>query len=253
MTLNRNIHYRSENISEFFSTNRIQWEQFYESEKNILDRLTYSAGSTVLDIGCACGGLGIVLKKKYGITAYTGVDINNNAIGLGVGLNPEAKLICGDFLEVSTKELGRDSFDYVFSLSCIDWNIEFNSMLDAAWNLLKEGGTLVVTLRLTLSPSVIDIKKSYQFINYSDKLEGEIAAYVVLNANELIQLLMKFAPSKISAFGYLGKPAATAVTPFQEICFTTLAVTKQRIRKKDPTIFALNLPDKIIESLEISP
>jgi len=250
LKLNKNIHYKSENISKFFSTNRIEWEQFYESEKKILDRQTFWKDATVLDIGCACGGLGIVLKKRYGVIAYTGVDINKQAIELGGGLNSEAKLICGDFLEVNTKVLGRDTFDYVFTLSCIDWNIEFNSMLDAAWNLVREGGTLVATLRLTLRPSVIDIKKSYQYINYSDKLKGEIAAYVVLNANELIQSLMKFMPGKISAHGYFGKPAVTAVTAFHEICFTTVAITKQLNDKHVPTIFDLNLPGEIIASLE---
>ena len=42
-----------------------------------------------------------------------------------------------------------ESIDVVFSLSCIDWNIEFKSMLLAAWNHVRPGGSFVATFRLT--------------------------------------------------------------------------------------------------------
>ena len=58
---------------------------------------------SVLDIGCACGGLGIVLKEKFNIDNYTGIEINHQAANYAKQINPDFQIIEGDFLEVSKK------------------------------------------------------------------------------------------------------------------------------------------------------
>ena len=63
-----NIFYKTDEISKFFNHNRIKWDQFYESEKKIINGLNIDSSETVLDIGCACGGLGLALEEKFNIT-----------------------------------------------------------------------------------------------------------------------------------------------------------------------------------------
>jgi SAM-dependent methyltransferase len=141
--MSANIAYRTDELARYFSRNRIRWEQFYESERAILGRLGLKAGHSVLDIGCGCGGLGMALQDKFGVTDYTGVEINGAAAAAGRVLNPGARILEGDVLEVSGADLRGSVFDLVVSLSCVDWNVCFHDMLAAAWRHVRPGGFLV--------------------------------------------------------------------------------------------------------------
>ena len=79
----KNILYTTEKISSYFSENRIRWEEFYPSERNLFESINISSSDEVLDIGCGCGGLGLALSEKFGISSYTGIDINSSAIASG--------------------------------------------------------------------------------------------------------------------------------------------------------------------------
>jgi precorrin-6B methylase 2 len=243
--LNNNIKYKTQELERYFSKNRIAWDQFYESEKIIISELNLSKEVQVLDIGCGCGGLGLALKNKYNIGKYTGIEINTQASKAAEVLNPSATIFNGDFLVINNTSLDNKYFDVVFSLSCFDWNIEFDLMLKAAWERVANGGKLVATFRLVNDKSIYDINQSYQFINYDGKLEGEKAAYVVLNAKELIEKLLILAPSEIRAFGYFGSPSITAITPYKEICFSAFSITKKNNNESKETYFNLDLPHGI--------
>ena len=165
-------------------------------------------------------------------------------------MNPAGSIICGDILDLKQNILKNDVFDAVFSLSCIDWNVQFSDMLAAAWDCVKPGGYFVATFRLTNEVGCNDIDKSYQYINYVGREEEELAAYVVLNANNLLQQLNIFNPSKIIAYGYFGKPSATAVTPYTEICFSAFAIQKRMLGDNSAAELNFNLPKDIRSSLE---
>ena len=118
-------------------------------------------------------------------------------------------------------------------------------MLKAAWEKVADGGKLVATFRLVNDKSIYDINESFQFINYDGKLQGEKAAYVVINAKELIEKLLTLLPSEIKAFGYFGSPSATAVTPYEEICFAAFSISRQNSNESKETHFNLDLPSSI--------
>ena len=246
----KNIAYKTDHLANNFSQDRITWEQFYESECKIIEKLNFDSSTNVLDIGCGCGGLGLALKEKFGVENYTGVEINALAAKVGQEMNPMGNIISGDILDVKQKILKNDVFDAVFSLSCIDWNVQFSDMLGTAWECVKPGGYFVATFRLTVEVGCNDINKSYQYINYVGQKEGEVATYVVLNANNLLQQLNIFNPSKIIAYGYFGKPSATAVTPYTEICFSAFAIQKRMLGDNRTAELNFNLPKGIRSSLE---
>ena len=180
----------------------------------------------MLDIGCGCGGLGLALQEHFGGCNYTGIEINDQAAGYATSLNPKAKIYSNDFLAIDESELRPESFDFVFSLSCIDWQLNLNVMLKKAWSMVKPGGYLVASFRLTQELSINDVKRSYQFINFEGKLEGEIAPYVVLNVKELMGMIRRLGAAYVYAYGYYGAPNATVVTPFKEVCFGVFAIQK---------------------------
>ncbi len=237
-----NIHYGTEAIGEFYRTHRTSWEQFYESEKTILSRLGLGPGVSVLDIGCGCGGLGLALRERFGLTDYTGVEINHQAVRAAMEMNPAARFLAADILDVSHQELPEGNFDLVVSLSCIDWNVEFDRMLAKAYQYVRPGGFFLASFRLTDGEGVSDFGRSYQFINFEGRHEGEKAPYVVLNGAELATRLLALHPAEILGYGYWGVPSSTAVTPFERVCFTVVAVRKGN---GGPCNISVDLPENI--------
>jgi SAM-dependent methyltransferase len=240
--MKKNIKYQTKNISDYFSQNRVKWNQFYESEKIIIEGIGIKETDQILDIGCGCGGLGLALKDKFGAHNYTGVEINELAAQKAIQLNPEAKILCGDFLDFSKSLILNNDFDIVFSLSCFDWNVQFDEMLQSSWNHVKSGGALVATFRLTAGVGCEDMSKSYQYI---DTKSGELAPYVVVNAEMLINKLKELSPKSITAYGYFGSPSPTAVTPYKEICFACFTIEKKKIPDSKKPDINLNLPRTI--------
>lgn len=246
-----NLHYTTNAISDFFSNHRIRWTDFYESERRIIAGIQPGPDSSVLDIGCGCGGLGLALRDQFGVERYTGVEINAQAAATGRTMNPKARIFCGDILELTQSELFDQQFDMVFSLSCVDWNIRFADMLAAAWQHVQRGGYLISTFRLTSDIGCNDITKSYQYINFDGRLEGERAPYVVLNAKSLMEnIITTLNPSAIHAYGYWGPPSGTAVTQYEKLCFSACAIRKRKRDEHDTLSCRLDLPVEIQNVIE---
>jgi SAM-dependent methyltransferase len=245
-----NIKYQTNAIAQHFETNRVRWDQFYESERQVVQALGLTANHTVLDIGCGCGGLGLALREQFGVTRYTGVDINAPAVEIGNRLNPGA-LLHGDILDICTAQLAGRQFDVVFSLSCVDWNVEFAAMLRTAWSLVKLGGNFVATFRLTDGDGCSDMAHCFQHINYQGEREGELAAYVVLNAGKLMADLLTFNPASVHFYGYWGAPSGSAVTPYSRLCFVACALSKRNVVEDVNTLnVKLDLPEEIRKPME---
>ena len=251
--MENNIKYQTPEISRYFSENRVSWQQFYLSERVIIEQLALGATQQVLDIGCGCGGLGLALRERFGVINYTGVEINPAAAQAGADLNPNAHIICGDILEVGRAELSERQFDAVFSLSCVDWNVRFQDMLSAAWGYVRPGGSLISTFRLTNGESCTEFEKSYQFINFKGELQGERAAYVVLNCRALLQQLDAFDSLEINAYGYWGAPSASAVTPYKQLCFAAFSIRKRREGETGRMVLKMDLPKEILDSCDRRP
>jgi SAM-dependent methyltransferase len=250
--MDKNIVYQTDQIARYFAQNRISWVQFYESERQTIKQLQLGNQHTVLDVGCGCSGLGIALREQFGVEYYTGVEINAAAAKAGRAINPKVNIINGDILDLSKNSLKDKQFDVVFSLSCVDWNVRFSDTLATVWNHVLPGGYLVATFRLTPNDGCNDIGKSYQYINYDGIKEGELASYVVLNAKTLIDDLVSFDPSEINSHGYWGTPSATAVTPYDKLCFAAFSVKKRLLFEEETLRFNLNLPEDILANISLA-
>lgn len=247
--MKNNIAYQTDHLARYFTTHRVAWGQFYDSERAVIEQLQLGDRHEILDIGCGCGGLGLALRERFGVVRYTGVEINPLAVEAGRLMNPGLDVHCGDILDLSRTALRERRFDVVFSLSCVDWNVRFSDMLAAAWQHVLPGGHLVATFRLALGVGCDDMEVSYQFINYDGQLEGERAAYVVLNARNLMEILARFNPSAISAFGYWGTPSATAVTPYDKLCFAAFSIQKGASGETAVPRLKLELPADVLDSI----
>jgi SAM-dependent methyltransferase len=241
----RNIEYRTPAIEAYYREHRTRWDHFYESERVVFEKLGLGSASAVLDVGCGCGGLGLALRERFGVQQYTGVEINRQAAQTAQLMNPTGRFLRRDILELSPVDLAEESFDVVASLSCIDWNIQFAEMLAKAYRYVRAGGYFVSSFRLTSGESLIDTQRSYQYVNFHGKREGEVAPYVVLNFGELLGQLKSLAPSRIVGFGYFGAPSPTTVTPVDKVVFAVIAVQKRTASAQD-TVVDLDLPPGLL-------
>lgn len=224
----KNIEYKSTQISDFYKSNRMSYDDFYESEKKIIEAiLNKSDKKSILDIGCACGGLGKALSEQFNISSYTGIDINKEAIDWAKEHNKlpiQFDYIYGDILH-----LNPDKADIVFSLGCADWNIETKSIIQKSWENVKEGGYLILSLRLTNQKSINNINESYQYIDFFNKnTTKEKANYVVFNIFDTFKIFntLEPNPSLVNAYGYYGKPSHSAKTPYNKLLFSVFALKK---------------------------
>ena len=231
-----NLRYSSREIAEFYSRHRNTWNELYSSEQAIFARLAEGKESfgTVLDVGCAVGGLGRALAERCKVRRYVGIDINHQAIQAALLRQSDfpvpCSFICGDIVDHPAPLPGQQ-FDLVCSLSCADWNLEPLRIIQTCWDHVAPGGHLVLSVRLTNGRGLNDLNQSYQFIHFGDDpLTGgeERANYVVFNVFELLGNLasLKPCPNRLSAYGYWGKPSRTAVTPYERLVFAVFALEK---------------------------
>ncbi|MDI7217533.1 class I SAM-dependent methyltransferase [Leptospira santarosai] len=246
--MKKSIKYSKDDISRYFRENRVRWNQFYKSEREVIAKVWPGGDPKILDIGCGCAGLGLALREHFGHRTYIGIEINSQAASVAKEIYPDALILEEDFLLLNDSSVLQNSFDIVFSLSCIDWQLNFEMLLQKAWLMVKEGGVFIASFRITNSATVNDIEKSYQYINYAGVSEGEIAPYVILNSKELLFHFKELGAGDIFAYGYYGEPSKTARTPYSQLCFGVLAVQKP---KKENIHFKREflLPDEIAQAM----
>ncbi|MBI2889509.1 MAG: methyltransferase domain-containing protein [Nitrospirae bacterium] len=229
----RNLSYGTDRIAEYYATHRRRWDDFYPSERWVLERVGGGGGTfgNVLDVGCAAGGLALALAEKYPVSSYVGVDINGPAIEEARRRASEYSMpvsfVCGDVLRLGN--LPRSSFDTVFSLSCADWNLETDRIIHRCWQHVSNEGVLILSMRLTERRGTNDFSKSFQWIRF-DGIQGEVerANYVVFNVRGALALLSKLRPRprRLLTYGYWGTPSPTAVTPYERLVFAVFALWK---------------------------
>ena len=194
--------YKSKEAAEYFSNNRTTFEDFYESEKLILKQFIKTINNSdekhyLLDIGCAAGGLGNSLKSLLKDKLdYTGIDINPESIKIGRKLFHNLNLIEGDFTQNVENLFARD-INTIISFSCIDWNEDFEESLKIILDLCKKKNSDFIFTFRAQEKGVNNIKDSFQFVNYKNKKEGEIANYVVISFSHFQKIIKKFNPSEI--------------------------------------------------------
>lgn len=227
----KNIKYETDNLVNYYSKARNSWDGFYASERYMFEKVLsrFDTPFSVLDAGCGCGGLGNALAEKFPLSYYKGLDINEAEIKWAVEHNKLSvphEFVCKDLAEYQDTDL----FDAVISLSCVDYNIEVDKMIENAWNRVKWGGYFISSIRLTTEESINDIERAFQYLNYEDEnaAEGEKANYVVFSLLDILKVFsrMKCAPDSIEAYGYWCKPSKTAVIEYDELCMSVFALHK---------------------------
>jgi CMP-N-acetylneuraminic acid synthetase/SAM-dependent methyltransferase len=234
-------------INNLFKLKRLKWNQLYDSERTVLSKLSIKKYDKVLDIGHEPGALSIILKEKYSITDYSAVENDYEKAREALAINPDAKIInksLKKYLEINNE---IELYNIIFGLHINDRLDYFDKIVEKAYSLLKPGGYLVGTCRLTDGTTINSVEKSNQKIVSNDQ---EIVPYVINNAQDVIQKLRGINPAEIIIFGYSGRPSSTASTPLKIVTFAVFAVRKQ-VRGGFQTKENIELPDNVFEYISI--
>ncbi len=223
----KNIKYKSEGFKKYYSTHRHTWIEYYESERKIIEKVVgfFNSPISVLDVGCGCGGLGVAMTEKFSLSMYKGIDINESNIDEAI-ITTKKNIACkSEFSVDDVSEMREEKkYDLVISLSCVDFNVDVDGMIRNCWDKVNEGGYFIMSARLTNEEGVNDILKSYQWI---DKEKTEAANYVVFNYSDLLRRLSGLNNvESVDGYGYWGEPSPTAITQYEKLCFSVVAVKK---------------------------
>lgn len=250
--MNQNISYKTLQLLQYYSCHRNSWNALYPSERIVIEKILHELehldSYSILDVGCACGGLASAFSERIKHNfIYNGIDINRDMIDWAknhINLPIQTNFYCTDILEWDSEEL----YDVVFSLSCIDWNIETIEMLKKCWNKVKPGGYFILSIRLTDQKSINNIEQAYQYIQFNKEQEEEKANYVIFRFDDIMHLFLEVGNGfldSIYAYGYWGQPSKTAFIPYNRLCFSVFALRKG-LNVQNEIQTHLQLPLKII-------
>ena len=198
-----------------FDTERPLYESEWLMLQYALDRGCYS----VLDVGCAQGGLSDLVGDYYvGPVAYTGLDVCPDMIYRARGRYPQHQFHCippGDF-----SCLNGQTYDLVTCLGFLHLTADWKETLREAWKHTKR--FLVFDLRESAAPSIEDIRRSYVEQN------GARIPYNVIGSSEALREAVSLSPEpkEIRRFGYMIKPDPEAKLILAKIMASVFLVEK---------------------------
>lgn len=245
-----NIRYNGPGLSDYYSHNRFKYSHFYPSERLALELVAPGPTTTILDIGCACGGLGLALNEQFGCWQYTGLEIHAHAAELGGHLVERfgGRVIAGDVLEGATLLEPARTFDLVVSLSALDWNEQIRENIRAAWKYVVEGGVLLMTMRLHPHICLEKIIDSCQSTTPSLGGGSELAPYIIMSVPKAVHFAKSLGATQVDVFGYWGSPSATARTSVKE-CIFAAAVLRKGLGGNQHTKFVVHSPPSLVEQV----
>ena len=199
MSLNKA--WSSRKIINYFSNNRLAFSDLYEGEKYLISKYI-KKNESVLDIGCAQGGMFKILKKKFSNINYTGIDFNKKMINLAKKKNKKNIFFYYD--KNSYYKFFNKKFDVVIIFGILHLNLNWKKILINAYKVANK--RVLFDLRFSL----INKKnlKSYLSLNFDKSSKNFTVPYVLLKKRNLLRFIKdKFKNSLLDEYSYIGKPS----------------------------------------------
>lgn len=186
--------------TKIYSQWRRKWKDIFPSERYYFDgegAVPEVGELSILDVGCACGGLGTALLDSVSSRIkYTGIDPDEDAINFGRQADPRLGLACGYF----PRDFKSDrKFDMVTMFALFPQVPDWKDMLLSLKQVSKKYINISIGVRLD-GPTVVDRDTSYFY--YFDS--GERVHQVIHNIYELLNFcsVTEMEVSELKFFGY---------------------------------------------------
>lgn len=200
--------------------------ELFKSEKEPLEKILRD-GASLLDVGCASGGLYNVLRQKYKGLRYTGIDIDAGCVEAARKEYPDAEFLAG---ELPQAKLQEDRFDVVVSLLTMSMQPDYKNLIQELVRVSKQYVLFDLRLRYD-GTTVVDRDTSYFYYHGS----GVRNYYIVHNVFELISFLhTESLPLKsIRIDGYYPPDKTSAFLPFPKSRLMTGMILLEKYPKEE--------------------
>ena len=206
-----------ESILNFFENMRLTTSQIYPSEWFFLKDKIFNEMS-LLDIGCAKGGMANVLSENLTAFNYVGVDINAQMVQAAQQRYPTHRF--HQIREDDYSILGGEKYDVVLCLGILHLHENWRNTIKEAWQHTKK--TLILDLRETHLDTVEDKSQSYfktDFDNIDNPTTDIVLPYNIINTAESLQIINDVCAEakRIAHYGYTQTISSLAISPLQKV------------------------------------
>ena len=207
-------------FKEYYSGYRDKIEDLFPSETYFLNSLV-ERSETILDVGCANGGMFEIINSINKEVQYCGVDIAAELIDIAKKKYPKVDFRKEDGISLSFED---NSFDSVVSFGTTVHDQDYKNLITECYRISRRG--LLFDMRLVPSlPSLNDISKGYVIDDSGPKY-----AYNIANATEFLTFLkgLNPRPAKISIYGYWGSANEFTHLPqgYEKLCMCGIFLEK---------------------------
>jgi SAM-dependent methyltransferase len=206
-----------ESILNFFDKKRLTTQHIYPSEWFFLkDKIKDDI--TLLDIGCAKGGMANVLAENLQRFNYVGVDINEQMVAAAKERYPQH--IFYQIAEEDYSILQGDQYDLVLCLGILHLHETWRNTIKEAWRHTRK--CLILDLRETHLPTIEDKKQSYfkmDFDNVSNPTTDVVIPYNIINTGEALRVIHEIChdAQHIAHYGYTQALSGLTVSPLKKV------------------------------------
>jgi SAM-dependent methyltransferase len=195
----------SDDSITFFSRERSRVDDLYSSERIFLPEITKRV-TTILDVGCACGGFADIFGEINPDASYTGVDIVPDMIARAEAAHPEVSFINAP---AHSMPFPDQEFDLVHCSGSVHLNSQYPQMIAEMWRVA--GQYALFDMRLTDGPSVT----GGFTVNFSGNEDGGRLPYNVVNINDAKAIIdeLPYPPARTRLAGYRHPASANADLP----------------------------------------
>jgi ubiquinone/menaquinone biosynthesis C-methylase UbiE len=192
--------WNAKEIVKFFNNNRSTYNSLYKGEKYLISKYI-KKNESVLDIGCAQGGMYKILKKKFKKIDYTGVDFNKKMINLAKNKCNYKKFYF--YKNKNYLNFFKKKFDVVIIFGILHLNYDWKNILINAHKVAKK--KILFDLRFSLLKK---ISTNYLSLNLDNKNKKSLVPYILLNKSKFSNFFKKkFKDCKLDIYSYTGKPS----------------------------------------------
>jgi len=204
-------------ILNYFDKKRLTTNDIYPSEWFFLKQKLHD-GISVLDIGCAKGGMAHVLSEHIQSFSYVGVDINTHMIEAAQKRFPEHQFY--NIHENDSSILGTTQYDLVLCLGLLHLHETWRDTINTAWIHTK--GCLILDLRETHLATIENKKSSYfkmDFDNIFNPTSDYVLPYNIINTAEALHTINDICSDSttILHYGYTQLVSELAVSPLKKV------------------------------------
>ena len=214
---------------DYYQNNRNTLHDLYESEKYFLEPI-FKKVKTVLDIGCAAGGVSQICNDVNPSLYYTGIDISPELVLLAKKHYPYSQF---DYYDEHIIPYPRSSFNMVFSIGVLHHLLLWRDIIRQMLLISKE--YVVFDLRLTKEKTLNNPEKYFQRIAFNEVWDGNTKiSYIVLNVDEVYQFIKSIIKDNYSCevFGYAAPPNNLSSIPYSEVFMCSFCISKIKLKEE---------------------